>query len=313
MFDLNQAIARWRTDLAQRGACRTSDIDELEGHLREEIEKLIHLSLSQEEAFLVATHRLGDTVSLSKEFAKINPAGVLCHRVLWLAWGFFAYLVVASLATAAYRSFVSVGPIGGLAGQSLGIVGTALVLAGTLFLLRRAARRDIQSAELTKLAGNRIMVLIGVIVLLFAVVSAYSLSIAARWFGAGLHDPRIEMAGPSLVLPTILCVLWAVLVLGGTLFLLHRARRLDVRKAQLTKVAGKRTMILVGLMVLSLSPMALMAYALSVAIQITGDEWPLRAFVRMVRTPLLLSATLCAPWAIAVLRMNRLRREHAEA
>jgi len=39
MFDLNEQIIKWRSNLAQSQTLGSSDIDELESHLREEIEK----------------------------------------------------------------------------------------------------------------------------------------------------------------------------------------------------------------------------------------------------------------------------------
>ena len=59
MFNLNEKIIKWRSNLAQSETLAVSDLDELENHLREEIEQLTTLKLSDEEAFLVASHRLG--------------------------------------------------------------------------------------------------------------------------------------------------------------------------------------------------------------------------------------------------------------
>ena len=56
MFDINEQIIKWRSNLAQSETLAGSDIDELENHLREEIEDLTDLKLSSEEAFLIATH-----------------------------------------------------------------------------------------------------------------------------------------------------------------------------------------------------------------------------------------------------------------
>ena len=46
MFDINEQIKKWRCALAQSEAFSKSDVDELESHLREEIERLIALKLS---------------------------------------------------------------------------------------------------------------------------------------------------------------------------------------------------------------------------------------------------------------------------
>lgn len=98
MFDLNGAIAKWRMKVAAGGTCGKSDLDELEAHLREEIENLTPSGLSQEEAFLVAKHRLGHPASLAREFAKINPLAVWSHRTLWIGLGLILYFLVAHFA-----------------------------------------------------------------------------------------------------------------------------------------------------------------------------------------------------------------------
>ena len=76
MFDVNEAIIRWREGLAQGEACGKSDLEELECHLREQIEELSRSGLSAEEAFWIAVHRIGETGSLTREFAKINRGTV---------------------------------------------------------------------------------------------------------------------------------------------------------------------------------------------------------------------------------------------
>ena len=100
MFDLNEQIENWRNNLAQQNTLEKSDIDELESHLREEIENLTALNLSDEEAFMVATHRLGRPDSLSEEFAKVNES------VLWRKRLFRASVVVFAWLIASYTGQV---------------------------------------------------------------------------------------------------------------------------------------------------------------------------------------------------------------
>ena len=100
MLDLNEQINKWRGNLAQSQTLDSSDIDELESHLREEIENLIDLKLSDEEAFLIATHRLGSTESLAEEYEKINRGVKFRHRLFWIATGVLGYFLVTYLADA---------------------------------------------------------------------------------------------------------------------------------------------------------------------------------------------------------------------
>ena len=63
-------IAQWRAWLRRRPAMRPPDIDELEGHLRDQIAALVDAGLSGDEAFLVAVKRMGSLDAVSREFAR---------------------------------------------------------------------------------------------------------------------------------------------------------------------------------------------------------------------------------------------------
>jgi len=82
-FDLNQAIQNWRDNLAQSPAFRTENLDELESHLRDSAAALQTRGLSSEEAFMVATKRIGNESLLTKEFGKMNLKVVWLDRILW--------------------------------------------------------------------------------------------------------------------------------------------------------------------------------------------------------------------------------------
>ena len=63
-------IAQWRAWLHRRPAMQPPDIDELEGHLRDQIAALVEAGLSGDEAFLVAVKRMGSLDAVSREFAR---------------------------------------------------------------------------------------------------------------------------------------------------------------------------------------------------------------------------------------------------
>jgi hypothetical protein len=83
-FDLNLAIRRWREDLAHSSAFRNENLNELESHLRDSVDRLRTRELSDEEVFLIATRRVGNTQRLEQEFGKVNSAGVWFDRFLWV-------------------------------------------------------------------------------------------------------------------------------------------------------------------------------------------------------------------------------------
>jgi len=63
-------IAQWRAYLRRRRAIHDPDVEELEGHLRDDLARLTRAGLAEDEAFLVAVKRLGSLDALSREFAR---------------------------------------------------------------------------------------------------------------------------------------------------------------------------------------------------------------------------------------------------
>ena len=66
---LEERIAEWRDYFRRRQALNATDVDELEDHLRSQVEALSEAGLDADEAFLVAVKRLGNMDSVSREFA----------------------------------------------------------------------------------------------------------------------------------------------------------------------------------------------------------------------------------------------------
>jgi hypothetical protein len=69
---LEEQIAQWRAYVRRRPALHGPDVEELEGHLRDELVALIEAGLSGDEAFLVAVKRMGSLDALSREFARAH-------------------------------------------------------------------------------------------------------------------------------------------------------------------------------------------------------------------------------------------------
>jgi len=138
MFDLNQEITKWRNNLTQSETLGESDINELEGHLREDVVSLKGSKLSDEEAFLVAAHRLGDTARLSDEYANINRGKRFRQNVSWIITGILTYLLATHFAAAVSKDCVLLAANSGITGyRSLGFIGFVsqiLTLITTFFL-----------------------------------------------------------------------------------------------------------------------------------------------------------------------------------
>jgi hypothetical protein len=69
---LEEQIAQWRAHLRRRQAIHGSDVEELEGHLRDQLAALTDAGLAGDEAFLIAVKRLGRLDALSREFARAH-------------------------------------------------------------------------------------------------------------------------------------------------------------------------------------------------------------------------------------------------
>jgi hypothetical protein len=67
---LEEQIAQWRAYLRRRRAINGPDVEELEGHLRDQVAVLTQAGLAGDEAFLVAVKRMGSLDALSREFAR---------------------------------------------------------------------------------------------------------------------------------------------------------------------------------------------------------------------------------------------------
>ncbi|MEX2618682.1 MAG: permease prefix domain 1-containing protein [Egibacteraceae bacterium] len=67
---MESQIAEWRAYVAKAPAVNGRDVDELEGHLRDQIAELDAAGLTADEGFLVAVRRMGDVDALSREFAR---------------------------------------------------------------------------------------------------------------------------------------------------------------------------------------------------------------------------------------------------
>jgi hypothetical protein len=66
---IEDQITQWRTYLRRRQAVHGPDVEELEGHLRDQLAALAEGGLGADEAFLIAVKRMGNLDALSREFA----------------------------------------------------------------------------------------------------------------------------------------------------------------------------------------------------------------------------------------------------
>src|SRR5206468_1929625 len=74
MFDLERALADWRRRMVVRGIKTPVPLEELENHLREEVEQQLRSGAEAPQAFANAVERIGRPEALKLEFEKISGA-----------------------------------------------------------------------------------------------------------------------------------------------------------------------------------------------------------------------------------------------
>lgn len=94
-FDLNRAIQHWRENLGQSPAFRSENLNELESHLRDSVATFETRGLSAEEAFLVATRRMGASSALEPEFGKVNGQAIWLDRFFWMLIGYQVWAFIS--------------------------------------------------------------------------------------------------------------------------------------------------------------------------------------------------------------------------
>ncbi len=85
-FNLNAALRLWRERLAQSPHFRVENLDELESHLRDSVTVLPSKGLSDDEAFLIGTRRVGNEAALEPEFARENGGRGWWHSLRRMAY-----------------------------------------------------------------------------------------------------------------------------------------------------------------------------------------------------------------------------------
>jgi hypothetical protein len=84
MFNLEQSIADWRKQMLAAGIKTPVPLEELEIHLREEIERQTISGLSAQQAFGIAVKKIGHALELKREFKKVS-ASMEMQKIIKLA------------------------------------------------------------------------------------------------------------------------------------------------------------------------------------------------------------------------------------
>ncbi len=131
MFDLEQAITEWRKQMLTAGIKTPVPLEELEIHLREEVEERMRSGLSAKIAFETAAQNLGPAKALQSEFNHVNKTTKrnLMKRIIIITVGILALLLGPALILPALAFYRHHGAMGGMNLFCL-LLGIGLTLGG---------------------------------------------------------------------------------------------------------------------------------------------------------------------------------------
>jgi hypothetical protein len=167
MFNLENTISEWKRRVQQAESVTQDNVDELEEHLREAISGFIQKGLTEEEAFQVASMRLGEHAVLSKEYGKVNGTTVWRRRILWMLFGYVGGIALAS-GISGFSSCVST--LSAYLGYSGWPAGAAAVIAGlvswtmAISLMYFRTRKNVDAPENDFISAGWLAVMVAVIV-----------------------------------------------------------------------------------------------------------------------------------------------------
>jgi hypothetical protein len=230
----NEQIEKWRVSLVEKQTLGKSDIDELETHLREEIEQLTVAKLSEEEAFWIATHRLGDTTALAGEFEKVNTSVICSTRIYWMAAGVLTYLLLSFFAAAAWRGFLLLGRVIGFTGYSgviVSVLSTSLIISVTVILFYTAFRQNIYGSVFGTLANSmkgKVFIGISLLVTVIGLFTVKTLSLVAMARMVNHSEFAMITMIPAIISNLVVPILFP-LILVVLLFKLRNSKQTEAQ------------------------------------------------------------------------------------
>lgn len=103
-FKLEHAVNDYVLVIKKKGSLTGSDVEELKSHLYDATEDLQERGLTEEEAFIIASRRLGNINVLAKEYRKVNFTLEADKIWAYMLIGFGSLTTLQWLFTLGYRS-----------------------------------------------------------------------------------------------------------------------------------------------------------------------------------------------------------------
>ena len=99
MVNLEQAISIWRQQMLAAGIKTPAPLEELESHLRDEIERQTKTGFNQQDAFAFAVQKFGSADTVQNEFKKAEKDNkIFWATMLIVGWLAASYTLLHSIA-----------------------------------------------------------------------------------------------------------------------------------------------------------------------------------------------------------------------
>ena len=194
MFELEHGIASWRQEMLAVGIKTPVPLDELESHLRDEIERQLRTGSSAEGAFKAAVQQLGQAHALRVEFNKTPGASLFLGSRYLAAFCFVAAPLLALLNLLVLQPD-EVRPVERFLGlATMGVA--ALYITSLPFLRGRLPSSDNQIVRTALLLGAfcaltwplfATCIAIGILDIQIGIVTEMMIwSVGSAWFATGL-------------------------------------------------------------------------------------------------------------------------------
>ena len=128
MFNVERAISEWRLQMVAGGLTSADALDELEAHLRDDVEAQVRSGSDEQRAFDLACQRLGTPAALGKEFGRSDHREVVSRRPALRS--FYFLCATAAILVDAWTLASFELSLGERVGAGLGVAVLAVYLFG---------------------------------------------------------------------------------------------------------------------------------------------------------------------------------------
>jgi Cytochrome C assembly protein len=225
MHNLEDSIAEWRKSMMAAARLSRESLDELENHLRENVDQLTRSGMSEPEAFQRAVTQLGGPPSLASEFQKLDQSTWLPVKVV-IGIGVTEALALAIFLIArcdAARSGLLLA--NHVFSVTLGYTTTFLVGALGICFVGQRCFSDFSPSRMRSL--TRVTFILGCIAAGLTAIGVFlgMLWARAEWGRFWAWDPK-EIGGLSVIV-------WLICFLA-----IHRLRRITAHGVLIMSIIG---------------------------------------------------------------------------